>query len=141
MIYLTKEDLITNAYERFIDESSNDMEHILKDTELRAIAYLKSVLGSRYNVALLFDPIEPIRNEIIIQILCKVVLYNIIRRNAARKVPTDYKEDYEEALKLLKDLATGVLVLSDVPTPTDDNGNPLNNNTMFGNNTNKNFYI
>jgi phage gp36-like protein len=141
MIYLTKNDLIVNAYERFIDESSSDMEHILIDTEARAVAYVKSVLGLRYDMNLLFDPVEPIRNELIIQILCRIVIYNIIRRNAARKVPTDFKEDYDDALKLLKEIATGVTVLSDVPAPTDENGNPTNTITMFGNNTNKNFYI
>lgn len=141
MIYLTKNDLIVNAYERFIDESSGDMEHILNDTEARAIAYIKSVLGLRYNMNLLFDPVEPIRNELIIQILCRVIIYNIIRRNAARKVPTDFKEDYDDALRLLKEVATGVTVLSDVPAPTDENGNPTSTLTMFGNNTNNNFYI
>lgn len=141
MIYLTKNDLIVNAYERFIDESSGDMEHILNDTEARAVAYVKSILGLRYDMNLLFDPVEPIRNELIIQILCRIVIYNIIRRNAARKIPTDFKEDYDDALKLLKEIATGVTVLSDIPAPTDENGNPTNIITMFGNNTNKNFYI
>lgn len=141
MTYLTKEDLIIVAYERFIDDSSQDQTYILDDTEKRAIAYLKTVLGTRYNVNLLFDENQPIRNQLIVDILSQIVVYNIIRRNAARKVPTDLKEDYENAMKLLKDLATGVLVLDGVPMPTDDNGNAIVSNTMFGNNKNKNFYI
>lgn len=140
MIYLTKEDLVVLAYERFIDESSQDQEYILADAEKRAIAYLKTVLGTRYNVNALFDENEPIRNQLIVDILSQVVVYNIIRRNAARKVPTDYKEDYDSAMKLLKDIATGVLVLDGVPLPTDESGQTISQ-TIFGNNTNKNFYI
>lgn len=140
MIYLTKDDLIVLAYERFIDESSQDQEYILADTEKRAIAYLKTVLGTRYNVNALFDESEPIINQLIVDILSQIVVYNIIRRNAARKVPTDYKEDYDSAMKLLKDIATGVLVLDGVPLPTDENGQTISQ-TIFGNNTNKNFYI
>lgn len=141
MIYLTKEDLIVQAYERFIDESSQDQEYILEDAEARAIAYLKTVLGTKYNVNLIFDETEPIRNELIVQILSKIVVYNIIRRNAARKVPTDYKEDYDEAMKLLKDIATGVITLDGVPVPTDENGNPTDSNTIFGNLKNNDYYI
>lgn len=141
MTYLEKEDLILQAYERFIDESSLDQPDILKDTEARGIAYLKTVLGSRYDVNLIFHETAPVRNELIVQILSVIVVYNIIRRNAARKVPTDYKEDYEAAMKLLKEIATGVMVLDGVPTPTDENGNPINSNTIFGNNKNTDFYI
>ena len=141
MTYLIKDDLIVDAYERFIDESSNDENFILDDLEKRGISYIKTILGTRYNVALIFDEVTPIRNETIIQILTKWMLYKLIRRNAARKVPTDYKEDYDEAMKSLKDIATGTIVLSDLPTPTDENGNPINSNAIFGNNTNKDFYI
>mgnify|MGYP006208135207 CR=1 FL=1 len=141
MIYLEKEDLIVQAYERFIDESSEDQPNILEDTEARGIAYLKTVIGTRYDVNLIFHETSPVRNELIVKILSVIVVYNIIRRNAARKVPTDYKEDYEEAMKLLKDIATGVIVLDGVPTPTDENGNPINSNTIFGNNKNTDFYI
>ena len=141
MNYLDKDDLIVNAYERFIDESSADEAFILDDTEARAIAYVKTILGTRYDVELIFDETEPIRNELLVQIISKIVVYKIIRRNAARKVPIDYVEDYNEAMKLLKDVATGVIILDGVPTPTDENGNPIDSTTMFGNNRNDNFYI
>lgn len=141
MTYLEKKDLIAVAYERFIDESSMDQPYILDNTEKKGIEKLKTILGTRYNVTAIFDPITPIKNEVLIEILAVWVVYKIIKRNAARKVPTDYKEDYDEAMKQLKDIATGVIVLDGVPTPTDDNGNPVNSNTIFGNNKNKDFYI
>lgn len=140
MNYLSKEDLIVIAYERFIDESSEN-EEILNELEKRAIAYLKTVLGTRYNVELLFAEAQHVRNELIVQILSYTVVYNLFKRNAARKLPSTFKDDYDNAMKLLKDVATGVIKLDGVPVPTDASGNPIASNTIFGNLKNDNFYI
>lgn len=141
MIYLEKDDLITDAFERFIDESSEDNETILNKAESRAIGMVKTLIGSRYDVDLIFNETEPVRNELLVQILSRIVIYRVIRRNAARKVPTDYKEDYDEALKWLQDIAIGKTPLDGLPVPTDESGNPTNSNSMFGNNKNPNYYI
>src|SRR5690606_16745623 len=134
-IYLQKTDLINVSYERFIDESSGDnvptgqtigdvRSRILNNIELKNIGLVSSYIGSRYDVALIFHVSNPVRNEILVDILVKLCLYDIIRRNAARKVPTDAKEDYDTAMELLVKIATGRLPLAGLPTPTDDNGNP-----------------
>lgn len=141
MIYLDKDDLITDAFERFIDESSQDNETVLDKAELRAIKFVKTLIGTRYDVDLIFNEDEPIINELLVQILSRIVIYRIVRRNAARKVPTDYKEDYDEAVKWLQEIAIGKLPLDGLPVPTDESGNPTNSNSMFGNNTNPNYYI
>lgn len=141
MIYLEKEDLITDAFERFIDESSKDDETVLDKAEERAIAFVKTMIGSRYNVALIFDEAAPIINEMLVQIISRIVLYRVIKRNAARKVPTDYKEDYDEAIKWLNDIATGKTPLGGLPLPADENGDPIKSNTLWGNNSNPDFYI
>lgn len=140
MIYLSKEDLISLAFERFIDESSENNLEILDTVELQNIELIKSYIGSRYDVAEIFNPIAPINNEILKRVLIKLVLYDIIRRNAARKVPADYKEEYDKALELLEKIATGRMPLSGVPIPTDEDGNSTSN-SLWGNNTNPNFYI
>lgn len=139
MIYLTKDDLITDAFERLIDESSNDHTGILDEQEARVVAMVKSILSSKYDVAKIFDAVNPIRNEVLISIISRIVIYKIIRRNAARKVPTDYKEDYDEAVKDLEKIATGRIVLNDLPSPTEDDQSV--STSMWGNNSNKDFYI
>ncbi|MFC3333843.1 phage protein Gp36 family protein [Flavobacterium palustre] len=141
MIYLEKKDLITDAFERFIDESSKDDETVLDNAEERAIALVKTMIGSRYNVALIFDETTPIINEMLVQIISRIVLYRVIKRNAARKVPTDYKEDYDEAIKWLNDIATGKTPLAGLPLPEDENGDPTNSKSLWGNNSNSDFYI
>jgi len=140
MIYLTKTDLIALAFERLIDESSLDFEDLLATVELKNIAVIKTYIGSRYNVDVIFDAINPLRNEVLVGILSNMVLYDVVRRNAARKVPTDYKEDYEKSELLLQKIAFGRLVLSDVPVAIDSQGNPATP-IMIGNTSNKNFYI
>jgi len=152
MTYLEKEDLIIGSFERFIDESSGDTpgegetiedvrERILDKVEEKNIALVANYIGTRYDVDLIFDEDDPIRNELLINILVKLCLYDIIRRNAARKVPTDTKEEYDKAIELLEKIATGKVPVTGLPVPTDDNGDPIQSNTLWGNNSNKDYYI
>lgn len=87
MIYIDKDYLISQAQERFIDESSQNDEEIIDQIELTQIAVIKTYLGTRYDVNTIFDEDSPIENEVLKEILAKLVLYKLIRRNAARKVP------------------------------------------------------
>src|SRR5690606_40544341 len=118
MIYLEKDDLIARSFERFIDESSGDVpgdgesiedvrERILDQTELKNIKLVSSYLGTRYDVDAIFDEQDPIRNELIVDILVRLCLFDIVRRNSPRKVPEDYKEEYDKAIELLQKIATG----------------------------------
>lgn len=140
MIYIDKAYLTNHAFERFIDESSQDQATILDTVELENIMLIKTYLGSRYDVMAIFDTTDPIPNELLKRLLAKMVLYDIIRRNAARKVPSDYKEDYENALKTLKDIAQGKLPLDGLPVAVNPNGDPISH-SMWGNNTNEKYYI
>lgn len=140
MTYLQKEDLITDAFERFIDESTKDDPAVLDNAEARAIKFVKTMIGTRYNVALIFAVDTPIINEMLVQIISRIVIYRVIKRNAARKVPTDYKDDYDEALKWLTDISVGKLPLDGLPVPTDQDGAAISN-SLWGNNSNPNFYI
>lgn len=141
MIYLVKDDLISLAVERFIDESSEESDKILDTVEIQNIQLIKGYIASRYNVSEIFNVLAPIKHELLTRILTKLVLFDVIRRNAARKVPTDYKEEYDKALELLEKIATGRIKLEGLPLPTDENGNPTNSTSLWGNNSNPNFYI
>lgn len=140
MIYIDKDYLISFAQERFIDESSQSDETILDQIEETQIAVIKSYLGTRYDTATVFDETDPVHNEVLREILAKLVLYKLIRRNAARKVPNDYKEQYDEAMKTLKEVSIGIIPLSDVPAAVDSTG-AIISKSISGNLTNKDFYI
>lgn len=140
MIYLTKQNLISYMQERFIDESSERDEDIIDKIEGKNIDLIKSYIGSRYDVDTIFDKAEPVKNELIVSILTRLTAYDLVRRNSARKVPTDYKEDYDQAMKDLKDISTGVIRPDGLPPKTDENGN-VQSASLWGNNTNKDFYI
>lgn len=140
MIYLEKEYLQTHIFERLLEESSGDYMDMLDNAEAEQIGVIKSMLAGRYDVSLIFNEDAPIINEVLKRILSKLVIYDAVRRNAARKVPTDYKEEYEWAMDMLEKLSTGKVVLDDLPKP------PLNpdgtsKTTLWGNLTDKNFYI
>lgn len=138
MIYLHKDDLITHSFERFIDESTKDFEQTLANVEAENIGIIKSYLGADYNVNEIFS--VPIKNPVLTRILSKLVLYDIIRRNAARKVPMDIEQNYKEAMETLEKIAFGKLILNDLPPAVNEDGEVLRD-LNYGNNSNDNFYI
>lgn len=140
MIYLVKDNLITHAFERLIHESSKDFDDTLDNIEAENIGIIKSYLGAIYDVDTIFDKDEPIINPLLVRILSKMVLYDVIRRNAARKVPSDYVEEYEKAMETLEKIAFGKLEIKELPPAIDEDGKIISH-TLFGNNRNKNFYI
>lgn len=154
MQYLTNEDLTADSYQRFLTESSGDGENTINKCEARAIALVSTYLNKRYSTTDIFgilsddestgeeDPefdIPPLRNELLVEIITKITLYRLFRRNAARKLPEEIKEDFEWALKTLEKIQTGRITL-DLPPAMDDNGNAISN-SIWGNNSNGDYYI
>ena len=140
MQYISKDDLITYAHERLIDESAENDSTTLDKIELAQIDIIKSYLSSRYNTEAIFSEDSPVENEVLKSILARMVLYRLFKRNAARKVPTDSKEDNDSAKKELIDISTGKTPLTDLPPAVDSSGNPVSK-SLWGNNSNPNFYI
>lgn len=139
MLYIDKNYLISHMQERLIDESTQNDDTILDDIELSQIEMIKSYIGTRYKVSEIFGA-PPVENEVLKEILAKLLLYKLVKRNAARKVPTDYKEQYDEAMKILKEVATGIIKLDGLPPAVDGTGAAISN-SMSGNLSNENFYI
>lgn len=140
MIYLDREYLKTHIYERFLIESTSDFEQMLSNSELEWINIIKSMLSSRYDVTKIFDSSTPIQNELLKRILSKFVIYDAVRRNAARKVPTDFENEKKWAEEMLEKISIGKITLDDLPKPTED-GTGNNGNFMSGNLSNQDFYI
>ncbi|WP_435135736.1 hypothetical protein [Formosa sp. A9] len=139
MIYITQDDLKTESFERFITDSTSDFPTVIDKAELKSIGIAKTLLQARYDVTVIFDEANPVRDEFLAEIITKLTLGKIFARNAARKLPTDIKEDSDWALKQLEKINAGRLVLS-LPIITPDSGAPTSD-TIWGNNTNKNYYI
>ncbi|MBV7268382.1 DUF1320 family protein [Winogradskyella luteola] len=139
MIYITDDDLRTDSFQRFIDDSTADFADAKDNAELKAIGKVKTLIKGRYDVDLIFDEQNPLRDEYMADIITKLTLCKIFKRNAGRKLPTDLKEDWEWAMKQLEKINGGKIVL-ELPVNTDDEGNPTAK-PMFGNNSNKDFYI
>lgn len=152
MIYLTDNDLTADSYQRFITESSGDgqtQQNVVDDCEERAISVATTYLSNRYDTETIFgqpastDPpapaIPPIRNELVAEIITKITLYKLFRRNAARKVSTDIKEDYDWAMAMLEKIQTGRTILN-LPPALDESGKPKSY-SVWGNISNRDFYI
>ena len=102
---------------------------------------IKTYIGTRYDVETIFEAENVIENEVLKDILSKLVLYRLFRRNAARMLPKNYKEDFDEAMKQLKEIATGVVRLDGLPPAIDTTTGGVRSNSLSGNLSNPDFYI
>ena len=108
MKFLTNIDLESQLFEEFIDDSLPEDVAILNNIESKMIAVVKSKLRERYDVEAIFSADEADRDELIVTALVSMVNYKIIRRNQARKVPSDVSEEWKMAMKWLNDVRDGV---------------------------------
>lgn len=138
MIYLNDDDLKLESFERFITESTGGDAELKDKAELSVIALCKTFL-TRYDTDDVFSEDEPVRDEHLANIMAIIVCYRLIGRNAARKVPTDAKDDYKWAMSQLEKIQKGIVELN-LPPKLDDQGQSTNP-VLWGNNTNEDFYI
>ncbi len=137
MIYLNLEDLKTDSFERFINESSKDFKDSINKAEKRAIGKVKPYLRDRYDVNAIFDARAPLRNQALIDILCTLTLSKLHHRNAARKFSDS--EAIEQAMKELDKIAAGKITLALPPALEDEKR--YEGKGFWGNLRNDDFYI
>lgn len=148
--------------EKFLDPNAvGNFDSIMEPIEAMNVGFIRSKLSGRYDMDQVFPVIvpEPIpeppaegdpeppeppvvpdtRNQVILKILIILCNYDFVRRNAARKVPEDYRLDWEWAIKELEKLQSG-FSYADLPPYEDDEGEPIIK-TIWGNNTNEDNYI
>ena len=145
MKYINTDDLISIIQERLMNESvalvevtNLDENTILNGIEEKAIDLVISYISGTYNHEQIFADV-PIRNGVLVQIIASIVVYRSVRRNAARKVPEDYNELYKDAIKNLERIQSGAMNLINCPKLLNDDGTSAS--PVYGNNTNKDFFI
>lgn len=139
MIYLTINDLKTHSFAQYIDESSADFTEARDNSELQNIDKIKGKLSGRFDVDAIFSNTSS-RPALIVRVLTLLVIYDVISRNKARKVPEDLKELKKEADTWLDNVRDYIENPTGLPALTDEGGNVVNQ-PITGNNSNSNFYI
>ena len=139
-IFLEDGDLKSGILDRFLTERSEEVpQAILETIEKKKIAVIKTKLKGRYDTDAIFTATGDSRNYYIIDLLIKLVLYDFVGRNAARKVPKDYKEDYDWAMKTLEKIKAGKETPDGLPPFVNEDGST--GRIISGNTKNENFYI
>ena len=143
MTYLQEKDLNAYTQERLINESIADFQEAKDELEKHRISEVKVMISKYYDVAAIFSESEPIRHPHIIKILTKMVGYDIKKRNAARKMPSDLEKDLEWAEKEIDKMHRGIIKFDDLPPKPTNPNNPGSNASkmLYGNLKNENFYI
>lgn len=140
MAFLTADDLRTYMFTIFIGESKNDFNTVDEEIELNNIEFVRSKIGNRYDCDNIFSQSGEDRNRLIVKILTILVLYDLVRRNPARKVPEDFREDWKWAIKWLDDVRDGKESPSGLPQLNlPDSGNL--SNVLHGNNRNNDYFL
>lgn len=143
MYYIRKDNLISKAFERAIDESSKDFEQALTDSEAEHIAIFKTLLKRFYDVDKVFNQEAPIYNDLLGRMLTFLVLHDVFSRNAYRKYNpnsnTEKQKEWAEAM--LDKLSKGIYILDDLPKPPTNEQKRSGARFLYGNLTNNDFYI
>lgn len=135
MIFLASSELEGRLFSQFIDETNPEDVEAIQTIEKQAIALVKSKLKSRYDITGMFGTEAYSGRDLIIWAVVGIVVYRFIRRNAARKVPTDFADDYKEVMKWLTDVRDG---LEDPELPALPEAE---RKVFYGNNKNENLYL
>ena len=139
MVFLEQIDLETAMFQQFFNQdNSPNKDEILSNIEQQNIALMKSKLNGKYDTDAIFSATASDRHWLIIKLLTKLVVYDFIRRNAARKVPNDIREDWEWAMAMLEKIKAGKETPERLPEYTNPDGT---GNIIYGNHKNKNFYV
>jgi hypothetical protein len=132
--FLTEDDLKTQLFETYIDDSVQEDLQALDNIELQQIAFMKSKLRGRFDVAVMFSVADYEDKPIIKQVLTSLVNYFVVKRNAPRKIPSDFKDNYNWAIKWLDNVRDAIespeLPAKEVERKT----------VQWGNNKNEDYY-
>jgi len=133
--FITKDDLETRVFEQFIDESEQEDIEATEAIEKQAIALVKSKLRKRFDVGIIFSDAPYEGRDLILWAVTGIVTYRLVRRNAARKVPSDFVKEYDEVKEWLNDVRDGK-ENPELPLPEEVEQKLVN----WGNSTNQDLY-
>jgi phage gp36-like protein len=139
--FITPEDYDAQIYSGLLrDEDNPALVLVLEQIEQKAIAIISSRLTGRYDLDRIWDAEEADRNYMIVHYTITIVVFMALRRNAARKVPSDIKEDYEKVMADLDKIMAGKLTPVGLPLILDSEG-AVSKKPITANRKNNNFYI
>lgn len=138
MRYISQEDTLAAIQEPMLQSSIEKQANILSTLEDSCIDEVCSYIGGRYDCDIIFT--EPaIKNGMLQRIITCMVVYRAIRRNAARKVPEDYMEQYTWAYEMLVNIRDGKMPLIGLPEITSpETGKPL---SFWGSNRKNEYFL
>ncbi len=115
MAFLTKEELHTVAPLDFVDILKGTDSNVIENIIQESIDVFKTYLGSYYDTEKIFLMQGENRNGLLLKNLKKLVLYEL----KERRKPGGDKDDYNEVMKWLEEIASGKMK-ADLPLKMED---------------------
>lgn len=136
MNFLTDQDLETEIFQEFIDIDDPEEQQVINKIERQTIALVKSKLRLRFKIDELFNATGDDRHDLLVWYVSAIVVYRMISRNKARKIPKDVSDIKEKAMMWLNDVRNGDET-PDFPKVETNNGEQI----YHGNATNNDWYL
>jgi phage gp36-like protein len=122
-MWITNDDLKAQIKLDLLDKITNQDTYILPTVEAIAITEVSAYLSSKYDTVQVFATVGTARNPLLCMLVIDILLYHLHSRLNPNQVPDIRKVRYDEAKKMLEDVAEGKLSLA-LPTRLDENEKP-----------------
>lgn len=137
MAFIDKADYKDVINQNILDDITEVDDTKIDTSETKAIAFMKSFLSSRYDVANIFNKTAAARNDIILGYAKDITLYYLHRLINPRKVPAERRNAYMEAKEWLEGVAACRINPTDLPVIANGEKDYL----LYGSNTKRENHI
>ncbi len=133
-MFLTKTDLSSGVFPEIRDELARYSDSVILGHCSTAEYEVEGRLSQRYHIRPELEKLETDRNPLLVQITRDIAIWHLYQ--VAETLPNKVAKRYEDALQTLKDIASGVMILANVPSaPPASEGTPVGDQIGFGSRT------
>lgn len=122
-MFVTKIDLSTSIYPEIRDILARYSETITLTHCATAESEIESYLAQRYYIRPELEKIGDTRHKLLLQIARDIAIYHLYQ--LAETIPAKVVKRYDDAIRLLEDIAKGKIIMPGVPSaPPAEEGTP-----------------
>ena len=137
MAFITRNDYPSVIDDHVLSEVVRFDDNRLATSELRAIAFAKSHLNARYDVATIFEQEDEDRHPLVLMHCLNISLFYLHQLVATDQIPQTVLDNYVEAKDWFEGINKGIINDPDLPVFTDGSRDFI----LYGGNTKRDNHI
>lgn len=133
-MFLSKTDLSPSLYPQIRDLIARYSDAIILEHCATAESEIESYLGQRYDIRPELEKTGTDRHKLLLQIARDIAIYQLYQ--LAETIPSIRVKRYDDAIRLLNDIATGKIIMPGVASaPPPEAGTPASEQIEYGGRT------